>query len=576
METFTEHTYSATGIYRESGQAVSYASTSGEPEVWNLARTEAIPDMQVKESEAFIEEASLLVDEIVGTESSSYKESRKTVQRLLKKSAKDLLNFPIVSDAQAEKLLATVELIAKSKAKENKENAELILRSGRHLCEHLSELLLDRHLRYLGQVLKRPDERLPELINRLSDSTPHVVEIAKERLARRIEVYLSVESFLHPPELDLSVAKVRSRAGARSRRGNLWPTERKEKTLFLEGLADAGKVEPAFTEEDIDFLVSQSSMEMLRCKVDLLESEEEQITPNRLKANYSRLQKRIERSKTRRENIEQRKELLRELGATPEQIDYISARASYETMENLLQLSDSELAVSDLMGGKRAIRKILRRQGRVPSQSEIELAKYMVDEEGISPEIAEAYAHSRKNHNIDHLRQTIQFLKQQYARFYKKHWGFDVSPSVLHRALEKGLSRSRLDKRSLSERDFLYDLREAVSLEEKKIVSQYGPLDIQKRREALYPLREVLDYESDSWTKEQLLFICEQFIQFGLCISREQLKEICLKNKELFPTSRKFQDAIEILNGSYRAIAQHGEEICVSPDYLDVDSSSEN
>ncbi len=545
----------------------TYTSSYRQPESYYVAQVEPIPDTYSEESETFVKEVALLLDEIADAEVTTYKESRSKVRSLLKKHAKDLLPFPVVSDAQAEQLLTTVDQTAKSKA-EGDEASDRILRAGRHLCELLSEVLLDRHIRYLDSVLKQQAKRLPDLIDRLSNSTPEIEEIAPERLARRLEVYRTVGSFVHPPELNLSVAKVRTRAGARARRGNLWPEERKEKTLFLESLADAGKIDPPFTEEDIDFLVSQSSMDMLQRKVDLLESETEQISPNRLKANYSRLQKRIERSKRQREDVERRKQLLRELGATPEQIDYISARASYETMENLLRLSDSELAVSDLMGGKRAIRKILRRQGRVPSESEIELTEYLVEEEGIAPDIAETYAHSRKNHSIDHLKQTLQFLRQQYARFYRKHWGFEISPSIVHRALESGLSRSRLDKRSLSERDFLYDLRLAVSEEEKEIVSQYGPLNTQERRDALVPLREVLDYESDSWTKEQLLFICEQFIQSGLCLSREDLKKACLQNKTLFPTSRKFQDAIEILNGSYRAIAQHGEEVCVSPDYL--------
>ena len=103
------------------------------------------------------------------------------------------------------------------------------------------------------------------------------------------------------------------------------------------------------------------------------------------------------------------------------------------------------------------------------------------------------------------------------------------------------------------------------------MIRGYGHLTDQQRREALEPFREVINYEADSAVKDQLLFIYEQFIRQGLCIPREQLKKICLQKPELFPSPRRVQDALEILNSSYGAIAQHGVEICVATDYLRLD-----
>ncbi|HPA46875.1 MAG TPA: hypothetical protein PK395_14000 [bacterium] len=525
-------------------------------------------EMGFPEWNRFLHAANQFLQGILNPPTETYRENRSRIGQCLKEQVKSLLPFPVVSDSQAEALVAAAETTARTMAEEHPEQAEQIRRNGRHFCEQLCEVLLREHLTFLRNVQKNPDRHLPELIGRIGPVIPNLESIPQPRLLKQIAVYQSVRSFLHPPELNLSVAKVQKRAGARGQRGNLWTVERKEKTLFLEHLADSGKINPPFTEEDLVFLVSQSSMDMLRKKVRLLESEGEILSPNRLKSNFARLTCRIDRTRRQREDFEKRKELLCKLGASPEQIEYISVRASFQTMKNLVRLSNGELAISDLMGGRRAIGKILRRQGRIPSEAEVLLSRYLIEEEQIDPDIAQLYARSRKNHSLEHLKQTIEFLKDQYRGHYRAHWGFRIEPNVLRRALELGLSRPRLGKRSLTARDYVHDLRQALSEAEHAIISRAGNLTYHQRLTALAPLREAIDYEADSGTKQQLLFIYEQFKKHGLCIPRDQLKTTCLKQKDLFPSPRRVQDALEILNGSYGAIAQHGNEICVSPEYL--------
>ena len=248
----------------------------------------------------------------------------------------------------------------------------------------------------------------------------------------------------------------------------------------------------------------------------------------------------------------------------------ISARATYQTMQNLLKLAKGKIAISDLMGGKRTIKKLLRRQGQAKSSAEEAISRYLQTEEGISRRVAESYARTRKNHSLEHLQQTLNFLKDNYRRFYRNHWGFPIHDNVLRRALEFGLSRQKLSKRALSSRDFMQDLRKALAKEETRIVREQSHLDAAARRAALAPLKEVLDYETDTDTKKQLYFIYEQFCRYGLCIPKDKLKEICLQHPNLFPSARKVQDALEILNGAYRCIGQHGESLCVLPDYLEL------
>ncbi|MFH1737667.1 MAG: hypothetical protein ABIH23_01575, partial [bacterium] len=380
-------------------------------------RNERIPpEMTIEEWRSYLRNLSLLLLDILNEQAAFYSLSREAVTRLLEKRYKVLLPFPVISDHQASVLLAVVDEVTKAKSARDPGDSELILRSGRHLSEHLAEVLLNHHLACLDLALEDGETHLSGFLSRLNGTVPHSIDMVPDRLMQRIKTYRSTGSFLHPPELSLSVAKIRTRAGARARRGNLWPKERKEKTLFLETLADQEKVSPCFTEEELVFLVSQSSMKMLRRKVKLLESEEEPITPNRLKANLSRLTAHVDRSKRQKTDLECRKDLLQQLGASPEQMEYISARASYQTMQNLVKLSNGELAISDLMGGRRAINKILRRQGRIPSEAEMALARYLVESERISVDVAHAYAHSRKNHSLEHLSKTLNFLKEQYRK----------------------------------------------------------------------------------------------------------------------------------------------------------------
>ncbi|MGC9328674.1 MAG: hypothetical protein ACP5I1_13645, partial [Candidatus Hinthialibacter sp.] len=236
----------------------------------------------------------------------------------------------------------------------------------------------------------------------------------------------------------------------------------------------------------------------------------------------------------------------------------------------LLKLANGRLAISDLMGGKRTIRKLLRRRGQAQSKAEAAISRYLIDEEGVSRSIAESYARTRKNHSLQHLKKTLSFLKENYQRFYRNHWGFPIHQNVLRRALELGLSRQKLSKRALTAKDFTADLRRALALEEAQVVKEQNHLTADARRTALAPLKEVLDYETDTYTRKQLYFIYEQFCHYGLCIPKDQLKQICLKNSGLFPTVRKVQDALEILNSAYRAVGQNGEHLYVLPDYLEL------
>lgn len=505
----------------------------------------------------------------------SYKQSQHDVAVLLDKVH---LKYPksIVHDDDAKAVLDTVFQVEQALVQSNPKHEEIYRRVGRHLREELSDRLLEKHLEYLDQILARGVEGALELAKYLQMEDRFEGSKALERFLKKIKIYRDVKSFVHAAELTLSTVKVQSRSNARANRGNLWPTDRREKYEYLQKLTDEGKVKPAFTESDLEFLVSQSSLDMLQKKTELLLEELNYIEPNRLKANYSRLKDHLHRSKQRESDYSRRRDLLIKLGATQQQVEYISARATYQTMKNLLKLANGKLAISDLMGGKRTIRKLLRRRGKAQSKAEIAISRYLIKEEGIDRNIAEAYARTRKNHSIEHLRKTIDFLKDNYRRFYRNHWGFQIQDNVLRKALELGLSRQKLSKRALTSKDFINDLRRALSLEEASVVKQQIHLTPEDRRSALAPLKEVLDYETDTFTRKQLFFIYEQFCLYGLCISKDKLKQICLQNSGLFPTPRKVQDALEILNGAYRAIGQHGEQLCVLPDYLAIERENKS
>lgn len=504
----------------------------------------------------------------------TYKQSQKSVEQYYLTHTWEPCQ-PIANDDDAKAVLDTIFEVQEEMIRESHVQEETYRRVGRHIREYFADRLLQEHMKYLKNVLAQGDREARELSDRLGVSDQFETTRSLERFRKKIALYVESGSFVHTAELGLSSVKVKARSGARAKRGNLWPIDRREKYQYLEELADAGKVVPPFTETDLEFLVSQSSQEMLAKKTQLLLNELNYVEPNRLKANYSRLHDHLLRSNQRQSDFHRRRELLIKLGATPEQVDYISARATYQTMKNLLKLANGRLAISDLMGGKRTIRKLLRRRGQAQSRAEISISRYLIKEEGISRGIAESYARTRKNHSLEHLQETIRFLKENYQRFYRNHWGFPIHPNVLRRAMELGLSRQKLSKRALSTKDFINDLRRALALEEALVVKEQNHLTPEDRRSALAPLKEVLDYETDTFTRKQLYFIYELFCRYGLCIPKEKLKEICLKNRGLFPSLRKVQDALEILNSAYRAVGQHGEQLCVLPDYLKLPKNNE-
>ncbi len=510
-----------------------------------------------------------LLAQLVKKSVQQYKDSHQAVETTLAKNPLTL-HQPIVDDEDAKSVLDVAFEAEEALILDEPEREETYRRLGRHLREHLTDRLLQDHLNFMDEIFADKENGAQRLAGMLCVNDKFETPKSLTRFLKKIQIYRDVESFIHTAELTLSSIKIRARSTARVKKGNLWPTERREKYAFLESLADGGNTCPPFTEADLEFLVSQSSLDMLKKKTDLLMTELGFIEPNRLKANYSRLRDHLHRNKARKSDHHLRRELLSKMGATPDQIDYISARATYQTMKNLLRLAKGNLAISDLMGGKRTIRKLLRRRGQAKSQAEIAITRHLIKVEGIDRRIAEAYARTRKNHSLEHLVRTINFLKDNYKRFYRAHWGFRIKDSVLRRALELGLSRQKLSKRSLATKDFLNDLRRALALEEALVVKEKDKLSAKDRRVALEPLKEVLDYETDTDTRKQLFFIYEQFCDVGLCIPKDKLKQSCMKNSKLFPTQRKVQDALEILNGAYRAIGQHGETLCVLPDYINL------
>ncbi len=497
-----------------------------------------------------------------------YRELKDPVKELVEKLSPNI-PLPVCFDDQAQELIHSVAVVFDGMVRTKEgPDPDLVARVVRHTQGALADYLLGLHMGFLREILDAGAEGVQRLLDSLPKAAEMPVIRQPEQALRRIEVYYEVGAFLHLPELHLSVAKVRSRASSRARRGNLWPTDRLAKFQYLEDLIDNGAMEPC-SEEDLVFLVSQSSLDMLQKKVVLLQQAAEGVSANRLKANFSRLQDHVRRVKKRDADLQQRQKLLREMGASPEQVEYISARASYQTMSNLLNLADGDLAISDLMGGKRTIKKILRRQGRQAEDSG-KILKYLVNRVGIDQDIAVQFLQNHPDFDLEKVKEIVEFLRVRYRTHYRSHWGFSVRPELLKKALRVGFSRTKLRWDSMTARDFLHDLRQAVIEDEQKVINQCGEMDSNSRQVALEPLREVLDYETDSETKKQLVFIYEQFCKIGLCIPREKLKQICLNKKDIFPNPRKVQDALEILNGSYRAIGQHGDALCISPDYLAI------
>ena len=514
------------------------------------------------------------INQVIAVNPSTYSESKKAVIQFFETHSMRLPNL-VVKDDHAKEILDTVYESEEEIITSYPEKAERCRITGRHIREYLADRLLEIHQKDLRFCLNQGEEGLENLVQRLGLEEHFTGTKALIRFNKKVNLYLEAKAFIHVPELILSTVKVKVRSAARAERGNLWAVDRREKYHFLETLADAGKVSPRFSEEDLEFLVSQSSLEMLKKKSGLLLSEMHVVEPNRLKANYSRLNDHLHRSKQRKSDYEMRRELLKKMGGSEEQVDYISARATYQTMKNLIKLANGKIAISDLMGGRRTIKKLLRRGGKTLSQAEVEISQYLTDIEGVNPGIAMNYAHTRKNHSLQHLKRTLEFLKENYRHLYKMNYGFTIRENILRKALELGLSRNKLSKRAMTEKDFLSDLRKASSIEETRTVKEHDTMNADSRRMALTPLKEVLDYETDTDTRKQLYFIYELFCDNGLCITKEKFREICLQNRQLFPNQRKIQDALEILNGAYRAVGQHGETLCVLPDYLDLKKAKE-
>ncbi len=502
-----------------------------------------------------------------GQDFTKYDQSQKIVTTYFQENPLSLPH-PVLDDEDAKDVLNTVFKVEEKLVEENPRMEEWFRRIGRHIREYLADFLLASHLQFVRNCAMEGEDGLIK-IRKAWNLEDLPTRKSLERFQQKLNYYISNKAFVRVNELSLSSSKIDARSKARAERGNLWHVERREKYEYLEKLADSNMVCPMFLESDLEFLVSQSSLEMLKKKASLLQKELGFIEPNRMKANLARLRDQLKRTKQRYMDYESRKELLKKLGASPEQIKYISARATYQTMQNLLKLSNGKIAISDLMGGKRTIAKLMRRAGKASSEAEEQMVQYLMEEEGITRKTAEQYARTRKNHSLEHMKKTINFLKQNYARIYEEQWGFEIKINVLRKALEYGLSRQKLSKRALSKKDFIRDLRKAVAVAETAFVRENNEqLSEEERRQALIPLREVLDYETDTDTRKQLFFIYEQFCENGLCMSKDQLKKNCLKNKTLFPSQRKVQDVLEILNGAYRAIGQHGETICILPDYL--------
>ncbi len=504
----------------------------------------------------------------IGSEAcDTFEESRKTVAQWFKKN-KLSLPQPVVHDECAKAILDSVFEVEQEFIESHLDQIDRYRRTGRHIREYLADRLLKEHLDYLKSLLSQDIQGIERLTEQFDVKERFVGQKALDWFRKKVEIYIASGSFVHVQELTLSSAKVKTRSKARAERGNLWLVDRRKKYLYLESLADSKKIDPPLKEDELEFLVSQSSLDMLKKKADLLYSELGHIEPNRMKANYSRLRNHLQHDKQRRSDFQRRKELLVKLGASPEQVEYISARATYKTMKNLLKLGRGKLAISDLMGGKRTIRKLMQRYGRGQSQAERAISDYLVRFEKIDRGVAESYARTRKNHSLDHLQQTIAFLKENYRMLYRTHWGFQIRDNVLRRALELGVSRRKLSKRSMASKDFMNDLRRASSIEESLVVSQQQHLSPESRRLALAPFREVLEYESDTFIKKQLYFIYEQFCEVGFCIPKDELHKICLDNSGLFPARRSVQNALDILYSAYRAIGRHGERFYVLPDYL--------
>ncbi|MGC9328267.1 MAG: hypothetical protein ACP5I1_11580, partial [Candidatus Hinthialibacter sp.] len=190
----------------------------------------------------------------------SYKKSKEAAVQYFEENP---LNLPreIRQDEDAKAVLDAVFEEQEEMARTSPDMSEAIRRAGRHIREYLADHLLEKHLSYLDKVLQSGEEGARKFVEELG--TSHLFESPKslQRFRKKIDLYRQVGAFVHAAELSLSTVKVKTRASARAERGNLWTQDRREKYRYLEDLADSGKVEPYFVEEDLEFLVSQSSLD---------------------------------------------------------------------------------------------------------------------------------------------------------------------------------------------------------------------------------------------------------------------------------------------------------------------------
>lgn len=192
----------------------------------------------------------------------------------------------------------------------------------------------------------------------------------------------------------------------------------------------------------------------------------------------------------------------------------------------------------------------------------------LVNEQSISKEVADAFA---KRHAFLPHTQVLRFveeLAQHHRDLHLCHRGYPIGASVLNRAMELCLQRLSRSHKGLSERQLSYFSKLARDQIASQAILYADPGTPSERENVLKPLQEVLICEHDKMTRDRLMFIFRLFVDNGLRLAKIRVLKACMSEKNLFPTKRAIEDALETLRGSYEALRFLEGEFFVAPEYL--------
>ncbi len=211
---------------------------------------------------------------------------------------------------------------------------------------------------------------------------------------------------------------------------------------------------------------------------------------------------------------------------------------------------------------------------RRPSADELQrrerLKVYLTREWKIDEPVAKSFAKKHAFLLVDEILLSLKNLTRYFKKLHLGHYGYDIEPRVLRRALNHTLRRFARSQSPLSDKQLGYFLQLARDEVASKVTSWYDPGSPQEREKVLFPLKQALVYEDDEAMKKRLMFIYTLFVKKGMRIAKQKVIQACTSDSLLFPHRRVVEDALETLRGAYEALGFIEGELFITPDYISV------